>query len=125
MPISYYNKANADTLSIKNGDTTLDWGTNSALDWTCNVATCSTNTYVAHGKGYDPENAFGTDYWKFDVDMVGNSGDAFLFKFVTFMGTTGPTWETFSGNHAGKVGHLNVVHTYNSAPVIQTLLAQP
>ncbi len=118
--ITYLNKKNTTTLAIKNSDATLDWGTESALDWTCNVwpATWGTKkTYAADGYGEDPENTWGIHWWKFDVSMAGTTGEWYEFKAFMREGST-ESWETdiaqagtpyTSRNHWGKKGFITRV----------------
>lgn len=118
-PIQYLNTKNATTAAIKAADASLDWGSESALDWTCNAWPASwgtKKTYAVDGYGEDPENTFGLHYWKFDVMMTGNAGEWFEFK--AFMRQNGTEWWenniSQSGtpystiNHWGKKGYKTV-----------------
>jgi hypothetical protein len=92
-PIVYNNTLNTTTAAIKANDASLDWGTESALDWTCNAWPTSWGTqknYSTDGYGYDPENTMGLHWWKFDVMMYGNVGDWFEFK--AFMRQSSTEW---------------------------------
>ncbi len=119
-PITYLNTKNTTTASIKANDASLDWGTESALDWTCNVWPSSwgaKKTYATDGYGEDPENKWGTHWWKFDVNMTGSAGNWFEFKAFLRQGTS-ETWEPNIGqsgtpqstiNHWGKKGYITRV----------------
>jgi len=116
-PITYNNTRNSATASIKGNDTSLDWGSESALDWTCNIWPSSwgtKKTYANDGFGEDPENKWGPHWWKFDVMMSGNKGDWFEFKAFMREGST-EWWETDRSqagtprstvNHWGKKGYI-------------------
>lgn len=118
-PITYLNTKNATTAAIKAADASLDWGTESALDWTCNLWPSSwgtKRTYAVDGYGEDPENTFGLHYWKLDVMMSGSAGEWFEFKAFMRQGTS-EWWENNiaqSGtpyatiNHWGKKGYKTV-----------------
>ena len=116
-PITYLNTKNTTTAAIKANDVSLDWGTESALDWTCNVWPASwgaAKTYAVDGYGVDPENTMGLHWWKFDVKMNGAKGDWFEFK--AFMRErTSEWWESDRAqagtpyttiNHWGKKGYI-------------------
>jgi glycosidase len=116
-PISYNNTLNATTAAIKAADASLDWGSESALDWTTNSWPASwgtKKTYAVDGYGEDPENTWGAHYWKFDVQMSGNTGDWYEFKAFMREGST-EWWESDraqsgtpynSINHWGKKGFI-------------------
>jgi len=116
-PITYNNTLNTTTAAIKANDSSLDWGTESALDWTCNAWPASwgtKKTYAANGFGEDPENTWGLHWWKFDVTMTGNVGDWFEFKAFMREGST-EWWESDRAqtgtpystiNHWGKKGYI-------------------
>ncbi len=119
-PITYKNTKNTTTAAIKANDASLDWGTESALDWTCNAWPSSwgaKKTYAVDGYGEDPENTMGLHWWKFDVDMTGNSGDWYEFKAFMRQGTSewwegnraqaGTPYSTI--NHWGKKGYITKV----------------
>ncbi len=116
-PITYVNTKNATTATIKANDSSLDWGTESALDWTCNLWPSdwgSKKTYAVNGFGEDPENSWGAHWWKFDVLMNGNSGDWYEFK--AFMRENSNEWwednvnqlgtPIRTINHWGKKGYI-------------------
>ncbi len=124
-PITYLNTKNTTTAAIKANDNSLDWYTESALDWTTDIWPSSwgtKRTYAVDGYGEDPENKWGQHWWKFDVNMSGAKGDWFEFKaFMRQNGTE--TWETDinqSGtpqttiNHWGKKGYITRVIFANS-----------
>ncbi len=113
-PIIYNNTKNTTTATIKANDASLDWGSESALDWTCPVGTAGQPLYSTSGYGQDPENTFGAHWWKFDVNMTGAKGDWFEFKAFMRQGTT-EWWETNRAqtgtpystiNHWGKKGYI-------------------
>jgi len=121
--ITYLNTLNATTAPVKAGDTTLDWGSDSALDWTTNAwpgAWGPAKYYAVDGYGEDPENLWGHHYWKFDVEMDGAAGDWFEFKAVLRQGsaftwegnisqvsTPAPPYSTI--NHQARKGYITVV----------------
>lgn len=119
-PIRYLNTLNTTTKATKASDTSLDWNSDSALDWTCNDWPESWGTaryYDLDGYGEDIENTKGLHYWKFDVEMDGKTGDWFEFKAFLRQGSS-TTWETDikqSGtpyqtiNHWAKKGMITVV----------------
>ncbi|MCB9645736.1 MAG: alpha-amylase [Deltaproteobacteria bacterium] len=118
--ISYLNTLNPTTLPTKSGDTTLDWFSDSALDWTCASWPASWGpepTYATNGYGTDPENTFGLHYWKFDVSMSGQAGDWFEFKAflrrgsaVEWEGNISQAGTPYSSiNHWAKKGYITVV----------------
>ncbi len=124
-PITYLNTKNTTTAAIKANDSSLDWGTESALDWTTDIWPASwgtKRTYAVDGYGEDPENKWGQHWWKFDVNMQGAKGDWYEFK--AFMRQNGvESWETDisqSGtpystiNHWGKKGYITRVIFANS-----------
>lgn len=116
-PIVYNNTKNTTTAAIKAADASLDWGSESALDWTCNTwpaAWGAKKVYSADGYGEDPENTFGLHWWKLDVNMYGARGDWFEFKAFMRQGTT-EWWENnivqagtpnATINHWGKKGYI-------------------
>ncbi len=120
-PITYFNTKNTTTAAIKANDASLDWGTESALDWTCNAWPASwgtKRTYAVDGYGEDPENTMGLHWWKFDADMTGATGDWFEFKAFMRQGTT-ESWEnnisqagtpSATINHWGKKGYITKVY---------------
>ncbi len=124
-PITYLNTLNATTASIKAADNSLDWFTESALDWTTDSWPSSwgtKRTYAVDGYGEDPENHWGHHWWKFDALMKGNVGDWFEFKAFMREGSS-ESWETDinqSGtpygtiNHWGKKGYITRVIFANS-----------
>jgi len=115
-PIIYNNTKNPTTASIKANDAALDWGSESALDWTTNYwppEWGAKKTYANDGYGEDPENQWGHHWWKFDVMMTGAKGDWFEFKAFMRQGTS-EWWESDrsqSGtpystiNHWGRKGY--------------------
>lgn len=118
--IIYNNTENDTTYTIKMNDSSLDWGTESALDWTCNdwpSGWGTERTYAVDGYGEDPENTFGLHWWKFDVMMAGETGDWYEFK--AFMRESGNEWwennisqtgTPYSTiNHWGKKGYITKV----------------
>ncbi len=119
-PITYLNTKNTTTAAIKANDVSLDWGSESALDWTCNIWPSSwgtKRTYAVDGYGEDPENKWGTHWWKFDVNMTGVKGDWFEFKAFLRQGTS-ENWESNIAqagtpqatiNHWGKKGYITRV----------------
>lgn len=119
-PIVYLNTNNPTTAGTKAGDTTLDWGSDSALDWTCDAWPPSWGpapSYAADGYGVDPENGYGLHYWKFDVEMQGQIGDWFELKAFLRRGST-VEWEPNisqagtpfgSINHWARKGYVTVV----------------
>lgn len=119
-PIKYLNTLNPTTKTVKAGDTSLDWTTDSALDWTCNDWPESWGTaryYDLDGYGEDLENTKGLHWWKFDVEMDGKAGDWFEFKAFMREGTK-TTWENDirqagtpyqTINHWAKKGHITIV----------------
>ncbi len=119
-PITYFNTKNTTTAAIKANDASLDWGTESALDWTCNlwpVAWGAKKTYAVDGYGEDPENTMGLHWWKFDVDMTGVAGDWYEFKAFMREGAA-ESWEINIAqagtpyatiNHWGKKGYITKV----------------
>ncbi len=119
-PITYFNTLNTTTAAIKANDASLDWGSESALDWTTSLwpaAWGPKKTYAVDGYGEDPENTMGDHWWKFDVDMIGNSGDWFEFKAFMRQGTA-ESWENNIAqagtpyatiNHWGKKGYITKV----------------
>ncbi len=131
-PITYLNTLNATTAAIKAADASLDWGSESALDWTCNVWPSSWGTpryYATDGYGQDPENTMGLHWWKFNVNMTGTAGDWFEFKAFMRQGTT-EWWESNisqSGtpystiNHWGRKGYITKCR-YNESWVEMTPL---
>ena len=116
-PIAYNNIKNTTTAAIKANDVSLDWTTESALDWTCNAWPSSwgaKKTYAADGYGEDPENTMGLHWWKFDVKMSGTKGEWFEFKAFMRQGST-EWWEndrvqagtpSKTINHWGKKGYI-------------------
>ncbi len=125
--ITYNNTLNTTTASIKSADTSLDWFTESALDWTTSSWPAdwgTKRTYATDGYGEDPENQWGNHWWKFDVMMDGSTGEWFEFK--AFMRENGnESWENDitqvgtpyqSRNHWGKKGYITVV-TFGSSDV--------
>jgi hypothetical protein len=116
-PITYLNTLNSTTASIKAADASLDWGSESALDWTTNSWPASwgiKRTYANDGYGEDAENNWGHHWWKFDVLMDGSSGEWYEFKAFMREGST-EWWESDrsqSGtpqntiNHWGKKGYI-------------------
>ncbi len=120
-PIVYLNTLNATTAAIKAADASLDWGSESALDWTCNAWPSSwgaQKNYATDGYGYDPENTMGLHWWKFNVNMYGSAGEWFEFKAFMRQGTT-EWWEaniSQSGtpystiNHWGRKGYITKVN---------------
>lgn len=121
-PITYNNMLNATTLPYKQNDPSLDWSSDSALDWTTSAAASpwhvSQNLYYSTvGYGVDAENTWGMHWWKFDVMMAGAKGDWFEFKaFMRQNGTS--TWENnisqtgtpyASINHWGRKGYITRV----------------
>ncbi len=119
-PINYLNTKNPTTATIKANDASLDWGTESALDWTTDSWPSSwgtKRTYANDGYGEDPENSMGHHWWKFDVNMNGSAGDWFEFKAFMRQGSS-ESWEnniSQSGtphstiNHWGKKGYITKV----------------
>lgn len=119
-PIRYNNLKNEDSLALKQGDSSLDWGSPSALDWTTSAwpsSWGSKKTYADNGFGEDPENQWGHHWWKFDVRMDGNPGDWFEFKAVLRKNGT-DYWESpisqsgtpfTTGNHWGRKGYITRV----------------
>jgi len=119
-PITYLNTKNTTTAAIKAADASLDWGSESALDWTCNAWPAdwgAKKTYAVDGYGEDPENTMGLHWWKFDVDMAGSAGEWFEFKAFMREGTS-EWWETDRAqagtpystiNHWGKKGYITKV----------------
>ncbi|OHD45173.1 MAG: hypothetical protein A2Y29_15990 [Spirochaetes bacterium GWE2_31_10] len=116
-PITYLNTKNTTTSAIKANDASLDWGSESALDWTCPMGTAGQPLYSTAGYGQDPENTFGPQWWKFDVSMTGAKGDWYEFKAFMRQGTT-EWWETnrtqagtpyVSINHWGRKGFITKV----------------
>lgn len=134
-PITYNNLLNPDSLAIKQADASLDWGSESALDWTCNIWPSAWGTkkvYSIDGYGEDIENKWGLHYWKFDVKMSGNAGDWFEFKAFMRQNTT-EWWENnisqagtpyVTINHWGKKGYITVV-TYGQNAAAFYPLAVP
>jgi pullulanase len=116
-PITYLNTLNATTAAIKAADASLDWGSESALDWTTNSWPASwgtKKTYAVDGYGEDPENRWGAHYWKFDVVMDGANGEWYEFKAFMREGST-EWWESDRNqagtpystiNHWGKKGFI-------------------
>jgi alpha-amylase len=116
-PITYLNTLNETTAAIKAADASLDWGSESALDWTTNswpVSWGTKRTYANDGYGEDPENNWGAHWWKFDVMMDGSDGEWYEFKAFMREGST-EWWESDrsqSGtpyntiNHWGKKGYI-------------------
>ncbi|HOJ63098.1 MAG TPA: isoamylase [Spirochaetota bacterium] len=131
-PIIYNNTKNPTTFPIKSNDAALDWGTESALDWTTNSwppEWGAKKTYANDGYGEDPENQWGHHWWKFDVMMTGAKGDWFEFKAFMRQGTS-EWWESDrsqSGtpystiNHWGRKGYRTRV-IYNDNWVELTAL---
>ncbi len=119
-PITYNNTLNATTADIKAADDSLDWFTESALDWTTDVWPAdwgTKRTYAADGYGEDPENQWGQHWWKFDVQMQGNVGDWYEFKAFMREGSN-EYWESDisqsgtpqqSINHWGRKGYITRV----------------
>jgi isoamylase len=116
-PITYLNTLNTTTAAIKAADASLDWGSESALDWTTNLWPASwgtKRTYAADGYGEDPENKWGSHWWKFDVLMDGSAGEWYEFKAFMREGST-EWWESDRAqtgtpyntiNHWGKKGFI-------------------
>lgn len=116
-PITYLNTLNTTTAAIKADDASLDWGTESALDWTCDSWPSdwgTKRTYAADGYGEDPENTMGIHWWKFNVMMDGVAGEWYEFKAFMREGST-EWWESDRGqastphstiNHWGKKGYI-------------------
>ncbi len=134
-PITYYNTLNTTTAAIKANDASLDWGSESALDWTTSLWPASwgaKKTYAVDGYGEDPENTMGDHWWKFDVDMLGNTGDWFEFKAFMRQGTA-ESWENNIAqagtpyttiNHWGKKGYITKV-TFGANTVTYVALTPP
>ncbi len=132
----YNNKLNPDTSALKDNDSRLDWGTqdpangadgyDSLLDWTCAAWPSDWGTpkvLAQDGFGVDPENTLtstenpdGLHQWKFDADLVGNTGDWFEFKLFiyNYLNQGSDHWESDIGqastpfstaNHWGRVGY--------------------
>ncbi len=118
--IKYLNTKNTTTASIKANDQSLDWSTESALDWTTSLWPAdwgTKKTYVNDGFGEDPENKWGNHWWKFDVNMQGKTGEWFEFKAFLRQGSS-QSWENdiiqagtpqASINHWGKKGYITRV----------------
>ncbi len=121
-PITYNNTLNPTTAFYKANDRTLDWFSDSALDWTCSPGSSQWHEdnnirYETSGYGIDTENQWGMHWWKFDVNMHGNIGNWFEFK--AFLRENGnEQWEnniSQSGtpystiNHWGKKGYITRV----------------
>ncbi len=131
-PITYKNTKNTTTAAIKANDASLDWGSESALDWTTsswNPTWGTKRTYAVDGYGEDPENTLGDHWWKFDVDMLGNTGDWFEFKAFMRQGTS-ESWENNIAqagtpystiNHWGKKGYITKVRFGEAWVEYQTL----
>ncbi len=134
-PITYFNTLNTTTAAIKANDASLDWGSESALDWTTSLWPASwgaKKTYAVDGYGEDPENTMGDHWWKFDVDMLGTSGDWFEFKAFMRQGTA-ESWENNIAqagtpyatiNHWGKKGYITKV-TFGANTVTFVPLSTP
>ncbi len=132
--ITYNNTLNGTTAAIKANDSELDWGTESALDWTTNSWPAEwgpKNTYADNGFGEDPENQWGPHWWKFDVTMDGEVGDWFEFKAFIREGSN-EFWESNINqadtphttiNHWAKKGFITKV-SYDSNTVEFIPLAQ-
>lgn len=118
--ITYVNTLNPTTAPNKAGDSTLDWFTDSALDWTCDAWPSGwgpTPYYATSGYGVDPDNSYGLHYWKFEVTMPGQAGEWFEFKAFLRQGSA-VQWEgdiQQSGtpfatiNHWARKGYVTVV----------------
>ncbi len=120
-PISYLNTLNTTTAGVKAGDTSLDWSSDSALDWTCNAWPSEWGTakyYTVDGYGQDSENTRGLHWWKFDVEMDGQQGDWFEFKAFLRNSDGSTQWENditqasapySTINHWGRKGYVTFV----------------
>jgi acetyl esterase/lipase len=131
-PVRFTNRANPDSFLTKTNDTTLDWYSDSALDWTCAQWPASfgpVRRYATDGFGEDAENAWGAHFWKFDVVMDGQPGDWFEFK--TFVRSGGVTqWEAdvrqpgapyVTANHWARKGFVTMVRFGGNDAVLRAL----
>ncbi|HSP80311.1 MAG TPA: alpha-amylase C-terminal beta-sheet domain-containing protein, partial [Myxococcaceae bacterium] len=120
-PIRYLNTLNTTTAGVKANDTTLDWSSDSALDWTCNAWPSewgAAKYYNVDGYGQDSENTRGLHWWKFDVEMDGQQGDWFEFKAFLRNSDGSTQWENDINqagtpystiNHWGRKGYVTFV----------------
>lgn len=116
-PLRYLDTKNATTLLTKLGDRTLDWFSDSALDWTTDrwpAAWGPERSYAVDGFGVDPENRRGPHAWKLDVTLDGEVGDWVELKAFLRRGTT-TEWEGdvhqagtpyATGNHWVRKGYV-------------------
>jgi len=141
IPIRHLDLRNASTKAWKTNDNHLDWygpetgqgvgAAGTALDWTTNQWPPSfgpKKTYAVDGYGEDPENRWGSHYWKMDVEMDCSKTIDGWFELKSFITnvTDGSGWENNvsqagspyqSGNHFAKCGYLNVFRRGDSTPV--------
>jgi len=130
--INYLNRLNPETAALKRHDTTLDWFSDSVLEWTTDKWPDDwgeVKTYSEHGFGEDVDNQWGPHWWKFEVTMPGEVGEWFEFK--AFMREKDQAWwendihqdnaPYNTVNHWAKKGYLTRVR-FNDSWITETPL---